>query len=89
MSCGLLFNRHKWKYLDKENKICSKCGECQTYSNGIEPGWLNITYDKLMRNIRVNSSGRERKQMEARKREKEDVESRKKALEYLRGEVKG
>lgn len=31
--CGILFNRHKWKYIDNHNRVCGKCGECQHYAS--------------------------------------------------------
>lgn len=44
--CGILFNRHKWKYPHKNFRICKKCGETQEYSISLYLGgyWSSISF---------------------------------------------
>ena len=36
---------HKWKYLDKDHRICEKCGNCEYYDHSLSEyhgGWTNV-----------------------------------------------
>jgi len=87
---------HRWKYLDSEHRICSRCGECQFFynppsglavhvSDGKEPEDLvNPTaFWKTCMVDQLEKHMEERRKERAEKVRKEKV-SRERALELLR-----
>jgi len=76
--CGIFFNRHKWKDIDEYNRICEKCGECQTHYLPTL-SYRSCTFDVLMENVKKNLDKKRRISVE---------ESKRKALEYLKSQKK-
>lgn len=72
-SCGRIFNRHHWNYIDDDKtlRICGKCGQCEN-REGFFGYWWIVTFDDILESLKAENWGKNYSQ-----------ESRQKALKYL------
>lgn len=74
-NCGFLRNRHRWHYLDRYDRICERCGECQYFIvTPMTDFWSTTDYASLMTNVH-----------EWTEHDRQDNESRTRAIDHLHG----
>ena len=53
MTCGTIFNRHKWKYFHEYYRMCTKCGITQesSYSSSMSGYWWTLDFEEWTKRL--------------------------------------